>query len=214
MMSQSEPQDTAAEAGEPQETSPATGKSQDAAGQDHAQVEQSPEVDVDQKAAGESPETSPAADEPQRRKSSSIRQLAVLLLSLLVLAAVVFVWFTPEGRGMWMALWYSGAEKEAADALRKRGVLVTAELPDRRVTTVNFQDVEVDDENMQHVAALFRIGTINLADTKVTDKQLRHLSGLSTMTSLVLGGTPVGDAGMAHIRDLPVLASLHLPNTK
>jgi len=155
--------------------------------------------------------------------------LVVWLLLLAVLAGIVWAKFTPQGLEV-LAEWFPDyferqqtpritpeqieAEQQAAEALRKLGVLVIAEPPDKRVTSANFRGAELTDEAAAHLAALCRMQSLNLADSKLADEQLRHVAGLTELSSLVLAGTPLTDQGLAHLKGLPNLESLLIPRTK
>jgi hypothetical protein len=86
--------------------------------------------------------------------------------------------------------------------------------PEKRVTSINYQGNQIDEEVLKLTARLYRIGTINADNSNIADDDLRYFSGLTALTSLVLTNTGITDAGMSHIRSLPNLEALHLSRTK
>ena len=79
--------------------------------------------------------------EPLRSPKKQWRRTVVLLVEaalLLVLATVLWVRFTPKGQQTWIVFFDQGNrkdERQAAEILKKRGVLVISEPPDQRVTS-------------------------------------------------------------------------------
>lgn len=148
------------------------------------------------------------------------------LLLLVVLGGVAWLGFTARGleacaivlnSAKWEAVWNAPkleAEQQAAVNLRKHGVLVIAEAPDRRVTTVNLEGATINDELLAQVAKLYRLTTLNASNCNVTDDQLRYFANLGQLVSLILVDTPVTDAGLAHLRSLSNLNSLQLGSTQ
>jgi len=165
----------------------------------------------------------------------TIVELPILVVLLLILGALAWMRFTPQGEqaetalreylgleessfGGLFARSPSEAELAAVEHLRQRGVQVITEPPEGFVTSVNFKPAfagkPVDEECMRLLASFPEVVSVSLAETKVTDEQLRHIQGLDKLASLQLGGTPVGDKGLAYLTDLPELTVLHLFGTQ
>jgi hypothetical protein len=188
-----------------------------------AAVSESSETDLRAAADAEPPAgQAPSQPAPRRR-----RWISLLLELLLVLALVGVCWIRFTNRGLqtwaavcnsasWESLWNGSkmeAEQQAAATLKKRGVMVIAEPPDRRVTTINLQGVALDDQLMAQVASLYRLGALNAGQCKVTDDQLRCVENLTHLAGLNLAGTAITDAGLAHLHALDNLESLQLTST-
>jgi len=166
------------------------------------------------------PTTDPSVAAMTKSKPSKVRRMAIILAVELSLVAVIvgvcWVRVTPGGQELWASLWDGPkieAEQQAAAKLRERGVLVIAEPPDHRVTSVGCHGVTVDDKLLAQVADLYRLMTVNVADSRVSDEQLHYFANLSRLVSLVLSGTPITDAGLVHLRELSNVEALHLSAT-
>jgi Leucine-rich repeat (LRR) protein len=203
------------------DTSPESERSKDAL---LAAVSESSETDLRAAADAEPPAgQAPGQPAPKRR-----RWISLFLELLLVVALVGVCWIRFTNRGLqtwaavcnsatWESLWNGSkmeAEQQAAATLKKRGAMVIAEPPDRRVTNVNMQGLAVDDELMMQVASLYRLTALNAARSKVTDDQLRCLDNLTHLAGLNLMGTAITDAGLAHLHALENLESLQLASTR
>jgi len=151
------------------------------------------------------------------RRRSTIALLLVESVLLIVLGAVLWLKLTSRGQQVLTQLTMGqriAAEQESAARLRELGVLVIAEPPDKRVTSINFRGQSIDAETMEHVARLFRLQSLDLATTNVSDDRLASIDELAELSNLVLGGTPVTDAGAQHLARLPAVVALHLRGTK
>jgi len=180
----------------------------------------------------EAPSPAPAR-ETARRRPGTLRKaagLVVWLLLLAVLGGVVWARFTPQGMDL-LDQYFPGyverqqaaprttpqqieAEQQAAAALREAGVLVIAEPPDKRVTSVNFRGQPLTGQTAAHLADLFRLQALNLAESKLADEHLGHIAGLRELSSLVLAETPVTDQGLTHLKELEHLESLLIADTR
>ena len=178
--------------------------------------------------------TSDSPAEPTvRQKPGRLRRVVGFLIWLPLLAVLgLVIWgkLTPEGYqtvvtwfpqakplfsdSPWATTGRIDAEQEAAAALRETGVLVIAEPPDKRVTSVNFRGQPFDEKAASRLANLFRLQSLNLAESPLTDEQLRHLAGLTELSSVVLAETALTDEGLKHLRGLKHLESLLIPNTQ
>jgi serine/threonine protein kinase len=106
--------------------------------------------------------------------------------------------------------------RQAAEALRRLGALVTAASvdPAAPVLSVDCSSQHLRDEDLSHVAALPQLEKLYLYDNQVTDAGLAHLSKLSSLQLLGLSGTRVTDAGLIHLRGLTQLRILWLGQTQ
>lgn len=96
----------------------------------------------------------------------------------------------------------------------QRHVLLVPEPSTRAITSVHFQNRDVDDVVLGRTGELFRLSSIHLGETNITDEQLKHVSGLSHLASLVLSDTGISDKGLPHLSRLGNLQNLYLPGTK
>jgi hypothetical protein len=106
------------------------------------------------------------------------------------------------------------AERAATEKLRKLKILVITEPPDKRVMSVNFCGIKVDDDMLALLDDFPDLLSLNMADCNITGDQLRHVAGLTELASLVLANTQIDDDGLAHFAQLKKLESLHLRDTK
>jgi hypothetical protein len=82
-----------------------------------------------------------------------------------------------------------------------------------RVEELSLAGAYVDDEGLQHVAALRRLTWLELTRTRVTGPGLAHLRDLP-LKLLNLDDTAVDDAGLAFLERLPDLTFLFLARTR
>lgn len=162
-----------------------------------------------------SSETPPQAPSPRR---PARRAVAIILWAvfILVVVAAVCIALTDVGRDSWYTFWRGEAEREAVAKLRLQAdkVLLITEPPSQRATSIDFSAAaNVDDETLQHVGCLYRLGTLNLANCNIADRQLQFVTDLPNLTTLVLTGTPITDNGLVHLRAIPVEA-LYLNATR
>ena len=130
-------------------------------------------------------------------------------------------------------------EKQAADALTKRGALVQPLAADVNWSYVNFRGVEKPDSaafallgkiasaieldlsgtqfqpaDLAGVASLKNLKKLNLSRTNANDAVFAHVKGLTQLESLNLFHTDVTDAGLAQLGGLKNLKRIYIFETK
>jgi hypothetical protein len=152
-----------------------------------------------------------------------LRWLVLLLLAVLA-AGLLGLGTTANGRATARAAvrWLSeqihreslaAAEREAAESLRRRGALVLADMPDGHVRSISFMGKPLDEEALQHLAALNWVQSVDVSRTNITDEQIRYLEGLGYLASLTASATQLTDQGMEHVGRLATLESLVITGT-
>ncbi len=171
------------------------------------------------------------------KPGTSAARIAVMLLAVLLVAAAV-------AGGYWGVTMLSDSsrtvtETAAREALAEQKVLMVTEPGTKHVTSIHFQSRDLDQGQLENLAALYRIGSIHLGGTNITDDQLQYLANLDHLASLVserhgrhrrgaqtppegsadlealhLTDTAVSDAGLVHLRAIGSLTVLDLSHTK
>ncbi len=161
--------------------------------------------------------TNSTSQDPKASQGGSRVVLPILLVLVFAIFGVVYwVMVTESGQKAWESLGSGSkiaAEKGAAEKLQSAGVLVIAEPPDQRITSVSFTGVPVSDELLEDVSKLYRVLTVNLSDTKITDGQIHYIASLPHITTLLLTDAPLTDAGVKQLTTLNV-KNLYLAGTQ
>jgi hypothetical protein len=72
----------------------------------------------------------------------------------------------------------------------------------------------VTDEGMKHVGTLSELETLYFFDTRIGDEGLKHISGLRKLREIQCSSTPITDDGVAHLSGLTQLEVLFLGGTQ
>jgi hypothetical protein len=169
--------------------------------------------------------------------------IIVLVLVLLIVAFLVWLRVTPDGRdladdlsGRWQQ-WRHGGEEQ--DAARKLAALGAGVVGQEHPLSINCQDktlgdegyrwvgkcsglvearflrCDLNDDRMKSLAGLSRLTSLTIFDApEVTDEGIKQIVSLRGLASLLLKGTSVGDQGLSSIAQLPELKILDLSDTR
>ncbi len=74
--------------------------------------------------------------------------------------------------------------------------------------------VEINDQDLVHVAKLKSVKRLYLGDNPITDIGLKHLSTMPNLWALDLGGTKITNEGLKHLEPLASLNMLKLSGTQ
>lgn len=109
----------------------------------------------------------------------------------------------PEGKILRLNL-----SKEAGDDLSPLSTLKSNDL-----VILNFQGIEITDDQLQHIARFTNLQVLNLSETGILGTGLKYLSGLKSLKTLWLSRTHVGDNELAYLSYFPSLKRLELWGT-
>ena len=109
----------------------------------------------------------------------------------------------PAGKALRLNL-----SKEAGDDLSPLSVLAPIDL-----AILNFEDVEITDDQLQHIARFTSLRVLNLSKTGILGTGLKYLSRLKSLKTLWLSRTHVGDNELAYLSYFPSLKRLELSGT-
>ena len=98
--------------------------------------------------------------------------------------------------------------KEAGDDLSPLSVIASNDL-----VVLNFEGVEIADDQLKHIARFTSLRVLNLSDTNILGTGLKYLAGLKSLNTLWLSRTHVGDNELAYLSCFPSLKRLELWGT-
>jgi Leucine-rich repeat (LRR) protein len=99
-----------------------------------------------------------------------------------------------------------------SDSALEQSITKLNQLPN--VTTLNFADKQISDEELAHFRRLTNIHAVFLDQALVTENGLKYLRGYKNLQTLALLGTQFGDSGVKELANHPNLSTLWLQNTK
>ncbi|MGA2256952.1 MAG: hypothetical protein ABSG53_20055 [Thermoguttaceae bacterium] len=148
-------------------------------------------------------------------------RIAVLVMLFLILAFLVWLRATPDGRDLADNLsdrsqeWrHGGEEQDAAEKLTAMGARFGRLPPENRLVSIDCNDKTLGDEGYRLVGKCFRLELASFIRCDLNDDRIQHLAGLSHLTSLTILDTPaVTDAGIKNIGSLRLLVGLLLNGT-